>query len=431
MEWNPSRDSANYTSSYVFNQLIPYIGNKRKLLGLIKAAIDYTGVRSLERDFIDLFAGTGVVSRYAKSLGFRVIANDWEPYSEAINRCYIEASQAPLFGAGAGKTYEQFLRELNALEPKPGWVTNHLCPDNDESFDIKKDRLFYTRQNGMKIDAIREQLMLLEQAKLLSEPQKWAVLAPLLYQCSYNSNTSGVFKGFHNGWGGLTRTALYRIRGELSLRPAAFFDNGWENLVFREDAATLAPAVADFTRAKPIVYIDPPYNQHPYGSNYHVLNSVALWDKPALSPKITGHGDKSAIRHDWRTARRSAYNHRGAAADAYRKLLNALPDAWCLTSYSTDGTIPLETLVEINCTLGDVAVFSRPYKRYRVSSQRFSEKPMNVEFILATNAGTPATRSVDEIVAGIYAREAEVIDSHPETIDRERQEIQMELLYGE
>ena len=30
-----------------------------------------------------------------------------------------------------------------------------------------------------------------------------------------------------------------------------------------------------------IAYLDPPYNQHPYGSNYHVLNTVAVWDKPA------------------------------------------------------------------------------------------------------------------------------------------------------
>ena len=31
-----------------------------------------------------------------------------------------------------------------------------------------------------------------------------------------------------------------------------------------------------------IAYLDPPYNQHAYGSNYHVLHSVSLWDKPAV-----------------------------------------------------------------------------------------------------------------------------------------------------
>jgi adenine-specific DNA-methyltransferase len=183
--------------------------------------------------------------------------------------------------------------------------------------------------------------------------------------------------------------------------------------------------------ARPIIYLDPPYNQHPYGSNYHVLNSVTLWDKPALSPKISGHGDKSAIRLDWRSNRRSAYNHRERAASAYRSLLASLPGGWYLTSYSTDGTIPLSDLVASNREVGDVTVLSRPYKRYRVSSQRFSEKPMNVEFILVTDAGRAATRSTDEIVSEIYAREAAVVEAHPETKERARDESQMELIYGE
>jgi adenine-specific DNA-methyltransferase len=38
-----------------------------------------------------------------------------------------------------------------------------------------------------------------------------ALLAPLLYSASFVSNTSGVFKSFHHGWGGKTQTALERI----------------------------------------------------------------------------------------------------------------------------------------------------------------------------------------------------------------------------
>jgi adenine-specific DNA-methyltransferase len=429
MDWKPSRDSANFTSGYVFNQLIPYLGNKRKLLGLIKEAIVHTGADFRDCDFVDLFAGTGVVSRFAKTLGFRVVANDWEPYSEAINRCCIATAQAPSFARG--ESYENTLAQLNALPPFQGWVTDHLCPDDDEAVDVERDRLFYTRENGMRIDAIREQIAAWEADGLLNNEQKAALLSPLLYQCSYNSNTSGVFKGFHNGWGGKTGTALYRIRGSVSLRPAAFLDNGRNNLVFRQDAGTLGPHLEEVVGARPIIYLDPPYNQHPYGSNYHVLNSVTLWDKPALSPKISGHGDKSAIRLDWRSNRRSAYNHRERAASAYRSLLASLPGGWYLTSYSTDGTIPLSDLVASNREVGDVTVLSRPYKRYRVSSQRFSEKPMNVEFILVTDAGRAATRSTDEIVSEIYAREAAVVEAHPETKERARDESQMELIYGE
>lgn len=80
--------AAFHSTDYVFAQLIPYIGNKRKLLPLIVRALSATGQAGMERTFLDLFAGSGVVSRMAKQCGYRVIASDWEPYAEATNRSY-------------------------------------------------------------------------------------------------------------------------------------------------------------------------------------------------------------------------------------------------------------------------------------------------------------------------------------------------------
>jgi adenine-specific DNA-methyltransferase len=61
----------------------------------------------------------------------------------------------------------------------------------------------------------------------------------LLYQASYSSNTSGVFKAFHHGWGGKTRTALTRILSPLQLRPVVFYDNQRANQVYQQDAFIL------------------------------------------------------------------------------------------------------------------------------------------------------------------------------------------------
>jgi adenine-specific DNA-methyltransferase len=425
MDWDRTEHSANHTDDYVFNQLIPYIGNKRKLLGLIKEAMDAAAITPETSEFVDLFAGTGVVSRFARQHGYRVITNDWEPYSEIINKCYLELERAPTYFKN--RSYESVLDELNNLPPVEDWVTKHLCPDDDEHFDIKRDRMFYMRKNGMRIDAIRSQIECWDRDGLLDPHQRAALLAPLLYQSCYNSNTSGVFKGFHNGWGGQTGTALYRIKGDLLLRPAVFYDNGRKSVVFKSDAQNLAENLKGELKEKAFVYLDPPYNQHPYGSNYHVLNSVALWDKPPLTPKIEGHGGKSAIRLDWRTERRSAYNYKAEAQKAYAKLLEALPAAWMATSYSTDGMIDLRSLVAANHACGDCTVFSRGYKRYRVSSQRFSEKPMNVEFIILTQKGKRPTRSVDEIVNSILSEEASVLASHSECIERDHESRQSEL----
>lgn len=408
MEWQSRTHSASRTDDYLFNQLIPYLGNKRKLLGLIGAALDAIGADPAATDFVDLFAGTGVVSRFAKLRGFRVIANDWEPYSEAINRCHIQTACAPHYFGGR-QSYAEVLRSLNTLPPISGWVTQHLCPDDDADYDVARDRLFYMRKNGMRIDAIRARIAQWDRAGDLSAEQKACLLAPLLYSCCYNANTSGLFKGFHKGWGGQTGTALYRIAADLVLRPACFLKDAQDHRVLRADAQAVAPQLQACMRPGAIIYLDPPYNQHPYGANYHVLNSVALWDQPPIPPKITGRGDKSAIRRDWRQERRSPYNHRDQAGAAYAHLLRSLPARWLITSYSTDGFIPLPVLVEANRAVGDVSVFARGYKRYRVSSQRRSAKPMNVEFVLLTEIGRMAARSTDAILRVI--RDAEAVSA--------------------
>lgn len=403
MEWNAARHSALQTDDYLYSQLIPYIGNKRKLLGLIAQAIAATEEIPARTDFVDLFAGTGVVSRLAKWLGFRVLTNDWEPYSEALNRCHVGTSAPPRFHGG--RDYAQVMAELNALPPREGWVTRHLCPDDDVRYDTARDRMFYMRKNGMRIDAIRERIAQWDHDGLLDAGQKACLLAPLLYSASYNSNTSGLFKGFHRGWGGRTGTALYRIAADLHLQPACFIDNGRDNTVVRMDAHALATQLAGQVGEAAIAYVDPPYNQHPYGANYHVLNTVTLWDQPDLAPKITGR-DKAAIRQDWRTQRRSPYNHRRQALAAYRDLLSVLDTRWIATSYSTDGFIPLHDMVRANCERGAVRVFTRGYKRYRVSRQRYSARPMTVEFILLTDTRSRGASTPDQIVQEIMAMEA-------------------------
>lgn len=406
------RHAAAWTEHYVFHQLIPYIGNKRKLLPLLQQAIARAGAPA-GATLLDLFAGSGVVARMAKALGFRVLANDWEPYALEINRCYLGCNAAPAFEALGG--YAAAIERLNALPPRVDWVTRHLCPADDQRYDPAGDRLFYTRANGMIIDAMRVQIEVWERAGLLGPGERACLLAPMLYQACYTANTSGVFKGFHNGWGGQTGTALYRILARFELRPAAFCDNNAPNQVFREDATALARSLRAAGERIAIAYLDPPYNQHPYGSNYHVLNSIALWDRPALSEQIDGR-NKAAIRDDWRAERRSAYNYRGEAERAFAELLAALDARHILTSYSTDGVIPLESLLRICAERGHTEVIQQRYKRYRVSSQRFSAKPLNVEFVLIVDtARRHSGPSPQALCDQIRRAEQAALAEHPET----------------
>ena len=247
-------------------------------------------------------AGSGVVSRWAKETGFEVVSNDWEPYTAAINGCYVACSAPPLY-AGR-RSYEQVVAELNALAPVDGWVTRHLCPRDDANPDLEHERMFYMRKNGQRIDAIRCRIAEWDAAGELSDAQRCCLLAPLLYQACYTSNTSGVFKGFHRGWGGQTRHGAlsHRVRSAaprrrvLRQRPPQPGASGRMPPISRPHRASSAPSMSCISTLRT--------TSIPYGSNYHVLNTVTLWDHPVLEPTITRRGDKSAIRQDWR-ARRS------------------------------------------------------------------------------------------------------------------------------
>jgi adenine-specific DNA-methyltransferase len=364
---------------YLFHQLIPYLGNKRKLLPLIRQAVTSTGLHT--GSFLDLFSGSGVVSRMAKSAGFRVIANDWEPYSHCINSVCIGLNTAPEFGKLGG--ISEAFRILNSLAPSRGYIATHYCPADDEAPDLEKERMFYTQENGGRIDAIRDRIAKWREERTIDPAEEATLLASLIYQAAYCSNTSGVFKGFHRGWGGATRTAWYRIRSTLTLSPPLFFDNHQENGAHRLDAKDMASHVS-----ADIAYIDPPYNQHQYGSNYHLLNTVALWDKPPVDRYIT-RGSKSAIRTDWRLTRRSRYCYESTALPAFQELVSSIDAKFILASYSTDGIMPLRELLEILGRRGGLRVLTRHYKRYRVSSQRPSSRPRTVEFVAVVDTSTP------------------------------------------
>lgn len=381
--YHKDNHSAFTTNHYVFQQLIPYIGNKRRLLGIIQQAIALTDINPRKATFLDLFAGSGVVSRMAKKMGFRVLSNDWEPYSAALNQCYIACNHAPDFLELGG--YDNVIAYLNAVDPYEDWVTRHLCPSHDQYYDVGVDRMFFTRANGLRVDAMREQIELWSSAELISPYEKSCLLAPLLYQASYTSNTSGVFKAFHHGWGGKTGTALTRILSTLELRPAIFYDNQRSNVVYQQDALSLAQELTLAEKSVDIAYLDPPYNQHSYGSNYHVLNSITLWDKPLVSEKIQGR-NKGAIRRDWRIDRRSAFNYRHEAEHAFAALIAAVSARYIIVSYSTDGLISLERLIALSVARGHTDVLCYAHKRYRVSAQRLSKKPITVEFVLVINS---------------------------------------------
>ncbi|PID40387.1 MAG: hypothetical protein CR984_03470 [Proteobacteria bacterium] len=208
---------------YLKSQLITYLGNKRKLLPLIEKAILSTDVKT--GSFLDLFAGSGVVSRLARLMGFQVTANDWEDFSCIISRAFLGLDRESLPGLlGSVKALAELLEHINHLpEPEKDrqYMALYYAPASRDIAlaNYKKERLFYTRDNALRIDKIRNYIEDYYPAGRSARDDKIRslLIALLLVEASRHTNTSGVFKAYHKGFGGFGRDALKRILAPIEL----------------------------------------------------------------------------------------------------------------------------------------------------------------------------------------------------------------------
>ncbi|MDH5680828.1 MAG: DNA adenine methylase [Spirochaetota bacterium] len=395
----------NYTERdriYTESHLIAYIGNKRRLLSLIQKALERLDIdpRARETVFYDPFAGSGVVSRLAKTQGFKVIANDWEHYSYVINKAYLELNESDIPGLfeehGDLHQVIDHLNSLPAPTPDKSYISRYYCPKNTENPDLINERLFYTRESGEKIDSIRYAI---DQTKLHSNKEKdnaarGLLLALLLYEGATRANTSGVFKAFHNGFGGLGKDALGRIMRPLKLPYPVLFEGKHDSKVFKQCANRLTKKLKSRIRVD-VAYLDPPYNQHQYGSNYHLLNTIALHDKPQVNEAIYINGkkvDKSAIRKDWVNTR-STYCYRDSALRDFEELIDNMNARYILVSYSIDGIIPFDDMLNCLSRRGMLSIVTSEYTKYRGGKQSLTTEKSNIEFLLLVDTDKPANQA--------------------------------------
>jgi adenine-specific DNA-methyltransferase len=339
---------------YLTEQLVTYIGNKRSLLSFIGGAVEEVR-RRVGRDrlrAVDLFSGSGVVARYLKRWSSRLVVNDLEPYSEVINRCYL-ANRSELDHVALKRTYDELIRQLREDALEPGIVTRNYAPQHDGRIE-PGERVFYTNRNARYLDTARRLI------DTVPSRLRHYFLAPLLSEASIHANTSGVFKGFYKDasgvgrFGGTNEDALVRITGRISL-PFPVFSNfeSWVE-VHCADANALAPTLDEADLA----YLDPPYNQHPYGSNYFMLNLLLSNTEPESVSRVSG------IPNDWR---RSAYNSRRKALEAFDDVVRRTPARFLLVSFNSEGFISKETMLALLSALGDVEVMQTRYNTFRGS----------------------------------------------------------------
>jgi adenine-specific DNA-methyltransferase len=306
-----------------------YIGSKHRLSSFLKKAIKETVKTDLSQlVFCDLFAGTGIVGRNFKLLVKQVIANDVEFYSYVLNRNYV--------GNSAALNSKKQLKFLNNLEGIKGFIFENYSENG------VGNRLYFSAENGQKIDAIRMQIEAWKVSKEITENEYFFLLASLIESADKVANTASVYGAFLKK---IKKTA----RKKLILEPAIFEISKKTHRVFNEDSNELIHKIKG-----DILYLDPPYNARQYGSNYHLLTTIAKYD--AFIPK-----GKTGVRDYYR----SAYCKKNHVKKSFDELIKNANFKYIFLSYNNEGLMTENEVKTIMKAYGNYSLKTTKYQRFK------------------------------------------------------------------
>jgi adenine-specific DNA-methyltransferase len=342
---------------------VNYIGSKYTLLPFLDRVYRSISDGS-EKIFCDLFAGTGAVGRYFKRQGLQIISNDLQYYAYVLNKAYIEINRTPAFtrlrkeyAAEIGKRrapfkwqVEEILSFINELPRKRGFISRHYGPDGN--------RLYYSRENAKKADAIRQAIEDWRTRGIISECEYFYILCSLLEAIDRVANTASMYGAF------LKKFKETAIR-PLALKPLELSNHVTGCKAFNKNANELIDEIEC-----DILYLDPPYNHRQYGANYHVLETIAAYDSPPLRG-ITG----------MRNYQRSEYCQQKTAKDALEHLIRTARTKHILLSYNDEGLIPLKDVLKILSLRGEPKTFDTVYNRFKADNGRVYKRDSTIEYI--------------------------------------------------
>ncbi|MBI4723434.1 MAG: DNA adenine methylase [Candidatus Stahlbacteria bacterium] len=363
---HPGVEALSESNDYLTQQLITSIGNKRALLGFIGNGLSIVKKRlgKSKLRLFDVFTGSGVVARYFKRYSSLLIVNDIEKYAEIISSCYL---------SDKGSINTEILKELfNYLKYKidhdklrEGFIYDLYAPKDMNNIQ-EGERVFYTPRNAKYIDTARQ---LIED--IPDEYQKY-FLGPLLSEAAVHANTSGVFKGFYKNsqtgigqFGGNNRDALVRILGDIKIKYPVFSNYECDYQIYKDNSNQ----IADYMEEVDLAYLDPPYNQHPYGSNYFMLNLIVDYIKPKNISKISG------IPNNWY---RSDYNNNRKSHFALSELVSKINAKYLLISFNSEGFIKLNEMLSILNKVGKVETLETKYNTFR-GSRNLNNRDIHVK----------------------------------------------------
>lgn len=340
--------------NYLTTQIITYMGNKRKLLSHIGNVIDIIKKELNQEKLItaDAFSGSGIVSRLLKTKSDCLYVNDISGYSETLNKCFLaNVTQKQM------KEIERTINLANEFAHGSGdggaplWIRKHWAP----SGEIKKvHRVYYTEKNALLIDKYRH---FIEMKQYPSEYYDF-LLGQLLVKSSIHNNTNGQFSAFYKDekgvgkFGGKKEIDLKRITKNIKLDMPVLSPNDCSVHVSRNDVMQWLDTIPPVD----IMYLDPPYNKHPYSIYYFMLDIINDWDITQYIPS-TNRGQPK----NWQ---KSDYNSFTRAEAAFKTLISKIRAKFIVLSYNNKGIIPIERLESILESQGKLYRYEIEHKTY-------------------------------------------------------------------
>lgn len=304
--------------------MIKYLGSKRRLVDQLGEAFTAVGARTA----LDAFTGTTRVAQEFCRRDGSVICVDTAAYSEVLAQCYVVADAADV----DPDEVSEALARLQALPDRSGYVTEVFC---------EKSRYFHP-DNGRRIDAIRQGIDDLYGDHRLRP----ILLTALLEAADRVDSTVGLQMAFLKDW------APRALRPLRLVAPVLTPGTGQ---AIRGDALQ----VIDDLEPVDLAYLDPPYNQHRYFTNYHVWETLVRWDEPEYY-------GVACKRIDARSAEtRSPFNSRREMPLALTDVIRRVRAEVVIVSFSNEGYVPLDDLVEMCAARGHpVKVLAYDTRRY-------------------------------------------------------------------
>ncbi len=207
------------------------------------------------------YCENGSHSRYLNQVHKKSIIN-------LKNSFNSDSKEYRLFNSFLAYPYDtKYLEKLIAIFNKKGDSKNEQTIRTLLGKNLVGSRKFFSLEHGKRIDIILNLINYWFVNKLISDIEYYVLLTSLLESAALFSNTSATYQAFYKD---------YRLNTKQDFRLIIpVLDNTKiVSQIFQNDIFSIISDVnAD------VLYLDPPYNWRQYDSNYHLLNTIAKFNK--------------------------------------------------------------------------------------------------------------------------------------------------------